>query len=621
MLASALVAVVVPGLALATGAPTVVPRDPSIPKEVAREDPPIFPLAQVKAGLRGTGYTVFESAKGPQPFDAVVLGVMRGFLGPGEDLIIARLEGKDIERTGVIAGMSGSPVYIDGKLLGAVGYRFGAFTKDAIAGITPIERMMTAAQPSPKGEGARAKRTSWRAPPVAGAMTAWGQAEPIAIPLAAAGVPPAVAAAFGPELERRGYGPLVGAGGASAGSASSPAAVAAGPSTPAKGVRFYAGGPISGQLVDGDLSLGAIGTVTWVKGERFLAFGHPFLGNGETSMPVSNADIVVTVASEAGSWKMGQATAPVGRLTDDRLHAIAGTMGASPPMVPLTVRVRGDSPREAADAKKELSFRVFQHPTDTPLFVAITVASSLGQRVAAEQAGGTVDVDVKARLSTGEQVAWPFRVADEGVGFDMPVALGVMGLLSTVTDQPFAKVELSSVEVTVSGRRDVDLARIVSVDATSALVPGKPAQVRVRMQPFHGKVIERRVDVRVPAGAPAGAYQLVAAGQTEALRAEREGGLLALATDWPSYLRNVLQAPPPGTLSLYLVRDEATPRLDGLPLPDLPASLAGVLADGGGLSGGAFEARALRLARVSGVGVVVGESTAKVLVQEKDEEE
>ncbi|OGQ24630.1 MAG: hypothetical protein A2138_10160 [Deltaproteobacteria bacterium RBG_16_71_12] len=97
--------------------------------------------------------------------------------------------------------------------------------------------------------------------------------------------------------------------------------------------------------------------------------------------------------------------------------------------------------------------------------------------------------------------------------------------------------------------------------------------------------------------------------------------MLALATDWPSYLRNVLQAPPPGTLSLYLVRDQATPRLDGLPLPDLPASLAGVLADGGGLSGGAYEARALRLARVGGVGVVTGESTAKVQVQAKDEEE
>lgn len=617
MLVVVLVAVVVPGLALAAAAP-LPPIDPTVPQAVALEDPPIFPLHQVKAGLRGTGYTVFESSKGPQAFDAVILGVMRGFLGPGEDLIIARLEGKDIERTGVIAGMSGSPVYIDGKLLGAVGYRFGAFTKDAIAGITPIERMMTAAPLSASAGGARSKRTAAPSASIATALSAWGQAEPIAIPLAAAGVPPAVAAAFGPELERRGYGRITGAGG---GPSVAGTAVATAPATSAKPVRFYAGGPISGQIVDGDLSLGAIGTVTWVKGSRFLAFGHPFLGNGETSMPVSNADIVVTVASEAGSWKMGQATAPVGQLTDDRLHAIAGTMGTSPPMVPLTVRVRGESPREAADAKKELKFRVFQHPTDTPLFVAITVASSLGQRVAAEQAGGTVDVDVKAKLSTGEQVAWPFRVADEGIGFDMPVALGVMGLLSTVTDQHFAKVELSSVEVTVTGRRDVDLARVVSVDAASALVPGKPAQVRVRLQPFHGKLIERRVEVRVPAGLPTGAYQLVAAGQTEALRAEREGGMLALATDWPSYLKNVLQAPPPGTLSLYLVRDEATPRLDGLPLPDLPASLAGVLADGGGLSGGVFEARALRLARVGGIGVVTGESTAKVQVQEKEQEQ
>lgn len=616
MLAALLVAVVAPQLALATP----LPPDPSVPKVVAREDPPIFPLAQVKAGQRGTGFTVFESAKGPQPFDAVILGVMKGFLGPGEDLIIARLEGKDIERTGVIAGMSGSPVYIDGKLVGAVGYRFGAFTKDAIAGITPIERMMTAAtakQARPTRGAARA--SSSISPPTApmSAMSAWGRAEPIAIPLAAAGVPPAVAAAFGPELERRGYGPLVGAGG---GFSSGAAAVPSGAGAPTP-LRLYAGGPISGQLVDGDMSMGAIGTVTWVKGDRFLAFGHPFLGNGETAMPVANAEIVVTVASEAGSWKMGQATAPVGRLTDDRLHAIAGTMGPPPPMVPLTVKMQGDSPREAADAKKELHYRVFQHPTDTPLFVAITVASSLGQRVAAEQAGGTVDVKLQARLSTGDMVTYPFRAADEGVGFDMPVALGVMALLGTLTEQHFAEVKLESVEVTVTSRREVDLARVVSVDAPSGLVAGKPATVRVRLQPFRGAMIERRIPVKVPAGLPAGGYQLVAAGQTEALRQEREGGLFTLATNYNSYLKNVLQAPPPGALSLYLVRDEATLRLDGRPLPDLPASLAGVLADGGGLSGGVFDARAVRLARVAGDGVVGGESTAKVQVRSSDEED
>lgn len=626
MLAALLVAVVAPQLTAATP----LPPDPSVPKAVAREDPPIFPLAQVKAGQRGTGYTVFESAKGPQPFDAVILGVMRGFLGPGEDLIIARLEGKDIERTGVIAGMSGSPVYIEGKLVGAVGYRFGAFTKDAIAGITPIERMMTAAtakQARPARGAARPSMSSSLSASspassplpaaAASAMTAWGRAEPIAIPLAAAGVPPAVAAAFGPELERRGYGPLVGAGGGlSPGAAAVPAGVAA----PAP-LRLYAGGPISGQLVDGDMSMGAIGTVTWVKGDRFLAFGHPFLGNGETAMPVANAEIVVTVASEAGSWKMGQATAPVGRLTDDRLHAIAGTMGPPPPMVPLTVKMQGDSPREAADAKKELHYRVFQHPTDTPLFVAITVASSLGQRVAAEQAGGTVDVKLQAKLSSGDVVTYPFRAADEGIGFDMPVALGVMALLGTLTEQHFAEVKLESVEVTVTSRREVDLARVVSVDAPSGLVAGKPATVRVRLQPFRGAMVEKRIAVKVPAGLPSGSYQLVAAGQTESLRQEREGGLFSLATDYRSYLKNVLQAPPPGALSLYLVRDEATPRLDGRPLPDLPASLAGVLADGGGLSGGAFDARAVRLARVAGDGVVGGESTAKIQVRSIDEED
>jgi len=125
-----------------------LPPDPTAGGNIV-EDPPVFPLKDIKPGLHGKGYTVFDSRKGLEPFDVEILGVMEGYLGPGEDLIIAKLAGKEIERTGVIAGMSGSPVYIDGKLVGAVGYRFGQFTKDPIAGITPIERMMTAATPAP----------------------------------------------------------------------------------------------------------------------------------------------------------------------------------------------------------------------------------------------------------------------------------------------------------------------------------------------------------------------------------------------------------------------------------------------------------------------------------------
>lgn len=587
-----------PLLLLSSVAAAVPPVDPSVPKAIAVEDPPIFPLKDIKPGQRGKGYTVFESGLGPEPFEAVILGVMKGFLGPGEDLIIARLVGEKIERTGVISGMSGSPVYIDGKLVGAVGYRFGAFTKDAIAGITPIERMMTAADLP----AAVARKGSHRA------TSQWGEATPIAVPIGISGVSPAILDAFAPELEKRGYGPVFAAGsGSVAGDAES------------KPVRFYAGGPISGDIIQGDIHMGAIGTVTWVKGERFLAFGHPFMGSGKTAMPVANADILTTVASEAGSWKMGQPTAAVGSLSDDRLHAIAGTMGKMPPMVPLTVHVDTASPRARSDAKRDLRYRVFQHETDTPLFVAIAVANTLANRVAAEKSGGTVDVSVRATLSTGDTLPWSFRAADEGMGFELPVAFGILGLLSAAIEQDYVDATLKSVEVSIKSREDVDRARIVSVDALRPFVAGGKSEVRVRLQTWQGPIVERRVSVRVPAGLPEGQYQLVAAGQSEAGRVEREGGLVPQATGFATYLQNLLRAPPPGSLSLYLVADEPSVKLEGRPLPDLPLSLAGLVADGGGFAGGTVEARAARLSRDVDDGVIVGESTAKIRVRHPEE--
>jgi hypothetical protein len=592
-----------------------LPPDPSAPAAVAVEDPPIFPLKDIKAGQRARGWTVFESGKGPEPFEAVVLGVMKGYLGPGEDLIIARLEGKQIERTGVIAGMSGSPVYIDGKLVGAVGYRFGSFTKDAIAGITPIERMLTAASPAADGSPASPRRASSSSSPSssggakAGPMTAWGRGEPIAVPVSVSGLSPQVLEAFQPLLAERGYGPVVAAGGASGGTSTS------------KPVRFYAGGPIAGDIIEGDINMGAIGTVTWVKGNRFLAFGHPFMGNGATAMPVANAEIITTVASDAGSWKMGQPTTPVGRLSDDRLHAIAGTMGETPPMVPLTVRLDTASPRAAGDAKKELLYNVFQHETDTPLFMAIAVANTLSNRVGAEKAGGTVDVQLTAKLSTGDVIPYSFRAADEGVGFELPVAFGVMGLLSAAMEQDWVDVKLASVDVSVKSRREVDRARIVSVDATRPLVSGQPGEIRVRLQSFRGPVVEKRVPVRVPAGLPTGTYQLVVAGQQEAGRVEKEGGLVPVATTFPAFLKNLQNQPPPGSLSVYLVDDNPSMRLDGRPLPDLPGSLSGLLGDGGGWSGGMVEGRAMKLSRVIDPGVIAGETSAKVRVRGAHEDE
>ncbi len=588
-----------------TAASSVVPaaatrvalaRDPTIAAAVDVEDPPIFPLKDIRAGMKGKSWTVFSSAKGPEELQFEVLGVMRGYLGPGEDLIIARLSGALIERTGVISGMSGSPAYIDGKLVGAIGYRFGQFTKDPIAGITPIERMLT---------GAAVPTTTTTGKGRVMADTPWGQAEAVATPIVTSGLSPRVQEAFAPELAKRGYGQMIAAGGTSATGADGQAH---------KPTRFYASGPIAGLLVDGDLSMSGVGTVTWVKGDRFLAFGHPFLGIGKSEMPVSNAEIVVTVASDAGSWKMGQATAPVGRLTDDRLHAIAGTMGDLPRTVPVVLNFDLPSPRKGSDAQTTDHFTVIRHPTDTPLFTAIAVANALQNRVAVD-AGGTYDVVVDAVLSTGDRLVLPARVSDKNADPSLPAAFAVLGALSAMTESDFKDVQIESVAVSVKGRADVEVARVVSAAIVSGGEAGKPALMAVRLQAWQGPPREQRVPFMVPRGLVPGSYAVVAAGAAAAARIEREGGLQLIPTSFSDELMLVKSLPPPGSLSLYLVRDEQSPRLEGRALPGLPDSLAEITSGAGGvLGGGNFDVRATRLARTVGAGVISGEATARITV-------
>jgi hypothetical protein len=572
-----------------------LPRDPQATSAVDVDDPPLFALRDVRPGQKGYGYTVFSTRSGPEEFSFEVLGILRGYLGPGEDLIIAKLSGAQIERTGVIAGMSGSPAYIDGKLVGAVGYRFGQFTKDPIAGITPIERMLTGA-PVPTATASSQK-------PVL-VDTPWGRAEPIAVPLVAGGLSGDVLEAFSPLLRERGYGAVLASGGASSSTSSSPP------------VRFFPAGPIAGLLVDGDLTMAGIGTVTWVKGDRFLAFGHPFLGTGMSEMPVSNAEIVTTVASDAGSWKMGQATAPVGRLTDDRLHAIAGTMGDRPQTVPVNLRFDLPGPRRHDDQRPLAHFFVARHKTDTPMFCALALANALQDRVSFET-GGTFDVVVDAQLSTGDRVTLPTRVADRDAGPALPTAFFVLSALNQVVDTDFAAVEVTALDVSVTGRPEVDRARIVSAVLLGQARAGDKIPLLVRLQPVDAPAREVRIEVAVPAGLAPGAYTLVVAGDSAAARVEREGGLWPVPQSFADELALLRSMPPPGSLSVYLRRDEPLARVGGRSLPGAPRSLVELIGGAGGLLGaGVDEDRVTRLHRTFGSGVVVGEASARLLVSE-----
>lgn len=284
-----------------------------------------FPLAEVHRGLQAVAYTVFEGVT-PEPMDVEILGVLKDAIGPGQDMILARLKGAKAEYTGVVAGMSGSPVYIDGRLVGALSYRIGQFSKEPIAGITPIQQMLEVrdGQPGP------AMRVADRSEPETGAadkpVSSAGEIQPIETALVFGGFSRDTVDRFGDRFRSLGMTPVAGLGGAAAAGTRQPE-----PLVP--------GSAVSAILVRGDLSMAGTCTVTYVDPTQLLACGHPITQYGSVSMPMTKAEVVATLASPLNSFKIVNTTETVGAFTEDRASAILGRFGDSAAMIPVSVEV------------------------------------------------------------------------------------------------------------------------------------------------------------------------------------------------------------------------------------------------------------------------------------------
>src|SRR5882672_2165488 len=271
----------------------------------------LMPLDQIRPGMQGIARTVFEGSN-LEEFKVEILGVLQGAIGPQQDLIVARLRGDKVEYTGVVSGMSGSPVYIDGKLIGAVSYRLGNFAKEPIAGITPIA-----------GAAGGAPRSGPEAPSLAAGGGFPGGLQPIGIPLVCSGCDPGVLRYYAPIFEAYGLEPTAG-GGATTSPSSLP---------------LLPGTAIGAALATGDMNVVGIGTLTYIDRNRVFAFGHPMLGTGPLEMPMTQAQVLLTFASSAASFKIANSTPPVGTIVQDGLTAIVGEVGREAPTIPVSVRV------------------------------------------------------------------------------------------------------------------------------------------------------------------------------------------------------------------------------------------------------------------------------------------
>jgi len=455
---------------------------------------PYLPVEQIHPGMVGTGRTVFQGHV-PEEFQVEILGVLKNAIGPQQDMILSRLHGKNVERTGVISGMSGSPVTVDGKLIGAISYRLGQFEKEAIAGITPITDMLKAAElatASASGDGEQLL-AEWEKPGKDGTALAPiptrgfpGNLVPIGTPLVFAGFPDSVFQQAAPLFRSRGLEPMQGGGG-----------------TGSHGVDYpiEPGVPIAAELVRGDLSLAGTGTLTHVLGNRVWAFGHPFLDAGAVRIPMARAEIVVTYPSALGSFKISNATSPMGTLVQDRLTCIQGVLGPAPEMIPVTVDL--DSP----SGRRRLSYQVFENKAYTPILLAITTQASL-QRVL--EYSDEVTYRTELRIETEGHVPVRYTTVETNLGGPQsPATTGVAREVATVFNiifsNRFETPRVTSVGLGISSIPKARLARVGEVSISpSSVHAGEEVTVRAVIQPFRGEPLVQEFHVRVPPDTPPG---------------------------------------------------------------------------------------------------------------------
>ncbi len=515
-----------------------------------------FPLSSVHAGLHGTAYTVFQGST-PEPFGVDILGVLRNAQGPGEDLILARLTGAKAEYTGVVAGMSGSPVYIDGKLVGALAFRIGEFAKEPIAGITPIGEMLAVRDFDGNSPGLASNLPT----------SASSEIKPIDTPLVFSGFSPAALALWkehapplGPGLE-----PQAGLGG-SGGQATSGPAKSADTLPP-----LQPGAAVSALLVEGDMEIAATCTVTYLDAGHLLACGHPLTQFGAVSLPMTKADIVATLPSPAGSFKIVNTGALAGAFTQDRQTAIGGLLGATAHMIPVEIAIHN------AQATRTIHLRVLDQAQLTPTAMLVSLFQAL-QETPGYAEEDSYRVHATVRLAGYPPVEINTLAAPGGLGpaplaAALNVALRFNALYSSADRQ--TSFEGVHIEVDVLGGRHSSTLSRAAVEQ-SRVHAGDRVTVAATLAPYRGDPQSLRIPVTLPASLPGGDVRLlVSDGPTldRLLAAGRSGGNTPLGGTVAQL--NTMHAD--DQIYVTLLAPEAEINVDGRVLASVPLSVANLL--------------------------------------------
>ena len=469
-----------------------------------------FPVDELRPGMVGIGRTVFEGDRLDE-FKVHILGVLRNVIGPRRDLVLARLEGGPLAQTGVIAGMSGSPVYVDGRLVGAVSYSLGAFAKEPIAGITPIAEMIEAsALQTPRRQLARVElktpltpddlRDSMRQafswmrpfadspadvrflnPAAAGLNGSIGlMLRPIATPLSMSGFDATTIEPLMATFRDVGFVPVIG------GSAAQAAATSKGPLRP--------GDPIGVTLLSGDLEMGATGTVTHVDGNKVYAFGHPFYNLGPTQFPMTRAYVHAVLPSLENSMKIASTGEVVGTVQQDRATAIAGTLGPGPALIPITLALTSDR-----GPKRTFRMNVVNDQLFTPLMTYLSIVETLTSYQRQTGAASYV-VRGTATLRNRGQIA--FEDLFSGDQASAGAAGSVMTPINFLLRNAFEDVQIDAVSLEIDASEQPRTATLERawVDTVNVKA-GATVPLKMLLRTYRGEEITRTLPVQIPANA------------------------------------------------------------------------------------------------------------------------
>ena len=543
----------------------------------ADDAPAIFPLSQVQPGMKGVAYTIFAGDE-IEKVDLVVLGVLHNALGPKQDIILVQLLGEKAEHTGVVAGMSGSPVYFDGKLAGALSLKLGTFTKEAIGGVTPIENMLDvqnapepAANATPQSSAASIQPANIEntfsaaripLPENFARQTSAGAGQflvPIETPLITTGLYPETIALFSKQLSAWGMSMMAGG--------------TAAPSP--EDAQLKPGDMVGVELIRGDLSISPGCTVTTVDHGKILACGHPIFSFGNVSMPLSRAHVVTTLASSMASTKIISTGGTIGTLTQDRVTAIGGRLGDGPPMIPVDVTL------VTGAEQKQFHFEIIESPQLTPLLVALaTYNGIIGNTAYGEGSTLQLDGEIAIKGHTTVTLKDLFPPTDNPVPGGFFVATDVQSTFGQIYSNPYEIPHITAIHLRVTALPERRAATIDDawVEANEVR-PGQTVNVKVQLRPYRGAAFVQEFPITIPMQAARGTLQLVVSDAetvnrtVQSLAASSQGQLPGLE----ELLKLMNRAHQNDRLYATLLQPTPTLMVEDKVMPNAPASAINVL--------------------------------------------